>query len=221
MNRSIRAKVPDVPNLSHGDANPLSVRSDYLHQALDISDEQIVVRETQTPVMMKWELPLMRRMANIAAARRGDILEIGFGMGLSARAVQQLRPRSHTIVEAHPEIAECLRAWSAGKSSVKVIEAPWQQIVGNLATYDGIIFDVFGGSEQRLSFFRRLSELLRPNGFATLWLGDDVDLPSELKNVLHEQGFTYGVSKVSAIPDARCTYSRKNEFIIPAIYYEP
>ena len=34
----------------------------------------------------------------------GDVLNIGFGLGLIDGYVQGLKPRSHTIVEAHPDV---------------------------------------------------------------------------------------------------------------------
>ena len=34
----------------------------------------------------------------------GDVLNIGFGLGLVDSAIQSHNPRSHTIVEAHPDV---------------------------------------------------------------------------------------------------------------------
>ena len=34
----------------------------------------------------------------------GDVLNVGFGLGLVDRAIQSNQPRSHTIVEAHPGV---------------------------------------------------------------------------------------------------------------------
>ena len=34
----------------------------------------------------------------------GDVLNVGFGMGIVDAAIQRRRPRSHTIVEAHPDV---------------------------------------------------------------------------------------------------------------------
>lgn len=36
----------------------------------------------------------------------GDILEIGFGMGISAGHIQANSITSHTIVENHPQVIE-------------------------------------------------------------------------------------------------------------------
>ncbi|MEZ4272251.1 MAG: class I SAM-dependent methyltransferase [Myxococcota bacterium] len=189
----------------------------YLEQDLSFYDDRIEVSATGTPVMMRWELPLMRRMAEIACLRRGDVLEIGFGMGLSAQEIQRLKPRSHTIIEAHPQIIARARDWAAQRPNVNLVGARWQDVIDTLGAYDGIAFDIFGGDGQRMAFFSHLKRLLRPKGVATLWLGDETRLPQELEASLDTQGFTYRLAKVSAIPDKRCTYSQSNEFFLPII----
>jgi hypothetical protein len=75
------------------------------------SPDQLVIAGQQ--VMHAWERPLMRCMAEIAAATHGNIAEIGFGMGISATFVQELGVRSHTIVECHPGVLESLQTWRA------------------------------------------------------------------------------------------------------------
>lgn len=34
----------------------------------------------------------------------GDVLNVGFGLGLVDMAIQSKNPRSHTIIEAHPDV---------------------------------------------------------------------------------------------------------------------
>lgn len=34
----------------------------------------------------------------------GDVLNVGFGLGLVDSAIQSNKPRSHTIIEAHPDV---------------------------------------------------------------------------------------------------------------------
>ena len=52
-------------------------------------------------VMMSWESPIMEASAEWVCSGGGDILEIGFGMGISASFIQQQNISSHTIVESH------------------------------------------------------------------------------------------------------------------------
>jgi protein arginine N-methyltransferase 2 len=191
--------------------------TDYLDEELVFLPDRIEVRSSGIQVMMAWELPVMRRMAEVVTARRGDVLEIGFGMGISCDEVQRIGPRSHTIVEAHPQIIERAEAWAADKPSARIIGARWQDVIDELGPFDGISFDIFGGTDQRVDFFRHLDRLLSPHGVATLWLGDDPDLPGELRALVEGQGFVVRGMRVSAVPDKRCTYSRTNEFVVPVI----
>ncbi len=196
----------------------LPMQKSYLEQELSFFSDRIEVAETGTPVMMSWERPIMRRMAELAAMRRGAVLEVGFGMGISSTEVQVLGPRQHTIIEAHPQIIARARAWAAGRAGVELLAGRWQDHVDRLGAFDGVSFDVFAGEDQRLAFFAHLGRLLRPAGVATLWLGEETELPAPLAALLAEQGFAYHLTKVSAIPDKRCTYAARNEFMVPVIW---
>ena len=69
----------------------------------------IHTEEPNTEVMGDWEIPLMRKHAEVCCyTSGGDILEIGFGMGLFANEVQRIGVKSHTIVEIHPQILKNL-----------------------------------------------------------------------------------------------------------------
>ena len=95
-------------------------------------------------VMMSWEDPIMRRSAEFACQNGGDILEIGFGMGIASNYIQDHGVSSHTIIELHPQIAEKARQWAADKPSVTVIEGDWIDILPTLGSFDGIFFDTYG-----------------------------------------------------------------------------
>jgi spermidine synthase len=194
----------------------------YLASELVFLNDRIEVKACGTQVMMAWELPLMERMAQIATMRRGDVLEVGFGMGLCARSISAYRPRSHCVIEAHPKLVEHAQDWAMKKAhpqvATKVIAGKWQDVIDTLGPFDGIAFDVFGGQGQREAFFSKLHRLLRPHGVATLWLADDKEMPHALAQCLSEQGFRWHLNKVTAVPDKRCTYTQTNEFYVPVIY---
>ena len=94
-------------------------------------------------VMNSWEHPLMKRHADLACQFGGDILEIGFGMGISANYIQSNSIKSHTIVEIHPQIIEELNKWSIDKPNVRIIEGDWVDKLDEICSmkYDGIFFD--------------------------------------------------------------------------------
>lgn len=192
--------------------------SDYLAQTLIFQKDRIITAEDGTQIMMSWEKPLMQKMAQLACLRGGDILEIGFGMGISAQHVQSFPIQTHTIIEAHPQIAEKAKEWAKDHPSATIIQARWQDVIQTLHLYHGILFDVFGGSGQREEFFSNLPKLLHPHGIATLWLADDKKLPTSIDKVLKNFGYRHQLHRVSAIPGPDCRYSQSNEFYIPAIF---
>lgn len=101
------------------------------------------VNNPQDQIMMSWEDPIMLQHANRVTLNGGNILEIGFGLGISANYIQQNNIDSHTIVEIHPQIASLAREWAKDKPNVTIIEDDWmtslQQI--GLKKYDGIFHD--------------------------------------------------------------------------------
>ena len=107
---------------------------------LQFLEDRIITEKNET-IMMDWEHPLMRRHAEITCQNGGDILEIGFGMGISAQYIQEQDIDSHTIIEIHPEIAENAREWSKDKENVKIIESDWYDVMDDLETYDGVFYD--------------------------------------------------------------------------------
>jgi hypothetical protein len=133
-----------------------------------------------TEVMGSWELPIMRKHAEICCQRGGDILEIGFGMGISANLIQQYDIKSHTIVEFHPQIIDRLKIWSKDKKNVNIIEGDWyeQLDIINLIKYDGIFFDTHLDPNRKK--FRELvvNKSLKYNGIFTYFKIGKTDLYS-------------------------------------------
>jgi protein arginine N-methyltransferase 2 len=76
---------------------------------LTFSDTKIVDSSTNGEVMMSWEAPIMEKCAEFICHNKGDVLEIGFGMGICADYIQAQGVNSHTIVEIHPQIIEKLK----------------------------------------------------------------------------------------------------------------
>jgi protein arginine N-methyltransferase 2 len=72
----------------------------------------------------------------------GDILEIGFGMGICSNEIQLKNPKSHTIIEINEDIYHRTKNWSKDKKNIKVILGDWKEELPNLRMkYDGIFID--------------------------------------------------------------------------------
>jgi len=111
-------------------------------------------------IMMDWEAPIMSASAAYVTENGGDILEIGFGMGISAGYIQSHSVSSHTIIEPHPQMVEKAVEWSNGKSNVTIISQSWADVTGSLGTYDGIFYDTSFDDKGNL-FSSSLSELIK------------------------------------------------------------
>ena len=114
----------------------------FKDEILTFEDTKIL-NEQGAEVMMNWETSIMEKSAEFICHNSGDVLEIGFGMGICSDYIQAQGVNSHTIVEIHPEIIEKLKVWADGKSNVTIVEGDWNSVNG-LSTYDGIFIDTYG-----------------------------------------------------------------------------
>ncbi|DBA66580.1 hypothetical protein WJX79_008592 [Trebouxia sp. C0005] len=152
--------------------------SSYLEQRVQYLKEgaQLVDEESQG-VMMAWEGPLMQAHAKAICSGGGDVLNVGFGLGLVDMAIQSKNPRSHTIIEAHPDVLRKMRedGWE-DKPNVHVVHGRWQDVISQLGQYDGIFFDTFGEDYEDLREFQhQMIHLLRPGGLYSYFNGLSAD----------------------------------------------
>ena len=137
----------------------------YLSSSLTFHSDKITTKmeefgDEDVIIMMDWEHPIMSASAAYVTEGGGDILEIGFGMGISANYIQSHSISSHTIIEPHPQIVEKAVEWSSGKSNVTIISQSWADVTGSLGTYDGIFYDTSFDDKHNL-FSSSLSELTK------------------------------------------------------------
>ena len=138
----------------------------FKDNTLTFADTKIT-DEFEAEVMMSWEAPIMEKSAEFICHNSGDILEIGFGMGICSDYIQAQGVNSHTIVEIHPQIIERLNTWASGKSNVTVVEGDWNSVSG-LGTYDGIFLDTYG--DLNLDSFKAFAlSKIKSGGKITYW----------------------------------------------------
>ncbi len=149
----------------------------YLGQKLRYVDGKLLDEDNEA-VMMGWEAPLMVHHADIVCAAAngcGDVLNVGFGLGIIDEEIQKRNPRSHTIIEAHPDVyARMLELGWDKKPNVKILFGKWQDVVGQLEdqSLDGIFWDTYAEYYEDMRIWHQeLPRLLRPNGVYTYFNG--------------------------------------------------
>ena len=173
---------------------------------LTFEDDKIIA-DSGIEVMMSWEAPIMEKSAEYVCQSKGDILEIGFGMGICSDYIQAQDVNSHTIVEIHPQIIERLKAWASGKSNVTIVEGDWNSV--NLGTYDGIFLDTFG--DDNWSGFKPFALAKGKSGVKiTYW--------NNFTDNRNEHSFdTISFEEVTVTPDDNAYFKSSNTYYMPKV----
>lgn len=101
-------------------------------------------------IMEDWQIPVMEAMAEAMTDSHGDVLEIGFGRGIASDFIQECGVASHTIIECDPSVLRECESWRGQRpdAQVSIVPGMWQDVIGQLGEYDGILFHTYPLSEQ-------------------------------------------------------------------------
>ena len=192
-------------------------KSDYKEKTMSFNENKItfVDGEETYNVMMDWEEPIMKQAADFVTAggNAQTILELGFGMGISADLIQGYKPDLHTIIEYHPAIAERAqeyanlrnKAYSRSKETahkrVNVISGKDWYVEfqkdfekSGLRQYHGIFIDTYNDTNMK-ELKNYITKLLGPGGRMTWWNPMQDLLPTvELQE---KRGVTYKKIRLS------------------------
>lgn len=147
-------------------------------------DTQLIINDQQ--VMQDWQHPLMKKMAEIAAESHGDVLEIGFGMGISASYIMERGVKSYTVVECNEQVVDYFQQWRKRYpgENITLIQGKWQDVTDRLGQYDSIFFDTYPLDEEEYyeyvinsitfaeHFFPTASRHLRSGGVFTYYTNE-------------------------------------------------
>jgi guanidinoacetate N-methyltransferase len=177
------------------------------------------------PVMEDWEDGYMSTLASIATSNGGVVLEIGYGMGISAKYIQKFGTDLHIIIEANHEVYTFLDKFAKKYKSVQPIFGFWEEVTSSLpeGSIDGILFDTYPMKsdevhENHFPFFKEAFRLLRSGGILTYY-SDEIDCFSEnhLK-ALKKAGFSRiekFICDVAPPPD--CVYWKSSTILAPIV----
>lgn len=178
------------------------------------------------PVMERWEENYMRALADVATRNEGIILEVGFGMGISATFIQRNSPEKHIIIEANKDvIAQARRFAAEAPSHVILLEGFWEDVISQIEdnVIDGILFDTYPLCEEEIHtnhfpFFQEAHRILKKGGILTYY-SDEIDSYSETHiNRLNEAGFNNIEKDICEItPPEECQYWKSKSLLVPVV----
>lgn len=181
------------------------------------------------PVMEDWETPYMKKLSDVVTFKGGRILEIGYGMGISTRFIQQSsKVKQHVIIECHPDVI--LKLVNDFKTEIQhgkihVLSGFWQSVVPFFADeyFDGILFDTYPLREEEIHsnhfwFFEEAYRLLKKGGVLTYYSDEATKFSSIHMHRLQYAGFNeINLDLVKVNPPPDCQYWQYNTIIAPIV----
>ena len=184
------------------------------NQEVTITNKRIQLKNTEGMlnngiVMDVVAKPITREFCNIVGSSRGDILDIGFGLGYSANNFYSIGVKSYTCIEINKQIYEIACNWAKDKDNVTIILGDWIDIIPTLdKKFDGIFMDTY--EDENYSKFEEYAKLVsKENCCLSIWEYPEFK-NSELLNLkkiffkpglyelklksFHEIGWTYFVA---------------------------
>ncbi len=210
-------------------------KDNYKKTKPTLDDKELVMVFTKgkkkivNQIMQSWETSYMKHLAKIATSRGGDVLEVGFGMGISAGFIQQSKKiKTHTVIECHPLMIKSAKAKFADAIKAKrfiLKEGFWEDVSKKMPakSFDGIFFDSCPLDKeveffQFFPFFKEAARLLKDDGIFTYFSDEATTISKPHKDLLIKAGFKnikFEVSKVK--PPKTCTYWKHNTIVAPIV----
>ena len=108
---------------------------------------------------------LRRNYIKHVCSNGGNILEIGFGAGITSEMIQKHNIKTHTIIERDDVFFKKLYEWGNNKDNVKTIHGDWVNSIPKDEKYDGIFLDLWDNIEdysRRVELFRMVEKHTKP-----------------------------------------------------------
>lgn len=208
--------------------NQRKLHDDWLKNKAKYTNDTLLIKGHQ--VMQSWEVPYMEDLSDIVASNGGHILELGFGMGISAGFIQNSKKiAKHTIIEAHPDVVK--HAFSLFPEQFKsgrlnILQGFWEDVTPLLRekSFDGILFDTSPLDQETVffhyfPFFQEGYRLLKDNGVFTYFSDEPKEISPKHIDLLKKAGFkkiNYRICNVK--PPKTCRYWPYSTIVSPIIH---
>lgn len=185
-------------------------------------------------IMEDWQIPLMQRMADVVCTTKGDVLEIGFGRGISSDMIQTYQIASHTIIECNEQVInDYFHQWKVKfpESDIKIVQGLWQDTIDDLGLFDGIFFHTYPLNEEDYMkyvqesitfaehFFPHASSHLKKGGSFTYFSNEIDSLSREHQRLLlkHFSSFSLQIVPLKMPEDVKDIWWANSIAVVKAI----
>jgi ubiquinone/menaquinone biosynthesis C-methylase UbiE len=150
------------------------------------------------------ERKLTECMAEMVCLNGGYILEIGFGMGMSASAIQKhTNVASHTIVEINEKVYEKAVEWAKDKNNVQIILGDWKNILPTLnKKFDAILHDT-SFDNNILKFLDECKHLCKNDTLVVFYYyphNSETEYNDQNQTLFNVKEFTFTEEDVKSLP---------------------
>jgi len=200
------------------------MKSTWAQSDIVLNDKELRIQGH--PVMESWEHPYMKRLAEISTQNGGNVLELGFGMAISATYCQEVgeNMQTHHIIEANNQVCASADKWAVEKARSKVVihrGFSWD-VAPALRDefFDGILYDTYPLEKNKVGkhhrdFIADAARLLKPGGVFTYFCNESEDVSEEEKQLLRDHGFEVTTEKVAVPTPDDCQYWRHKHLVAP------
>ncbi len=159
-------------------------------------EDGFLIDKYGTVLMSIYEEPIMKVAAEVVTQNGGDILNVGFGLGIVDHFIQLKTPNSHTIIEANNHIyREALKnGWN---KNVELLHECWsvsiERFIKEGRKFDGIYYDIFNynNANNLTKFTKNLKHILKKDGVFSFFLNENMENITEFVNTMaNEKIFT-------------------------------
>ncbi len=186
-------------------------------------------------VMAGFEEPYMKKLAQIACSKGGNVLNVGYGLGLADQFIEDFRSEypveEHHIIELNNDVIRRAEKWlsaSPNKDKIVLHRGCWEDILGGLQTkFDGVLYDGFPLESDELCrdaipFIEKLIDykLLKENGVLTFFFDSSDGFGNDFIQFLQDlgiQNIRYEKVRVTPPTDRAPQHWSEDYFLAPIL----
>lgn len=206
VNRALKEFVGDL-NILDEQAKHFVPGATVHSTKVDRAQKELEAQE----IMEDWQIPLMKAMAKAIAEAGGDILEIGFGRGISAEMIMDYSINSYTAIECNDDVVKTYFKPFKNKHTnkkVSLVHGLWQDTIDSVGEFDGILFHTYPLNDDEYMqyvnasitfaehFFEHASKHLKLGGSFTYFSNEIDSLSREHQQALLKHFSSFNISKI-------------------------